>query len=84
MSIKTEWRALVWMVGLFLLFFWLLKRVPVTRASLIGYVVPLIALIAGIVLLDEKLQVGIAIGGVLILGGVILTDRVERRVGTTV
>lgn len=68
----------------FLLFFWLLKRVAVTRASLIGYVVPLIALIAGIVLLDEKLQAGIALGGVLILGGVILTDRAERRVGSAV
>lgn len=68
----------------FLLFFWLLKRVAVTRASLIGYIVPLIALVAGIVLLDEKLQVGIAVGGLLILGGVILTDRAERRVGTAV
>jgi drug/metabolite transporter (DMT)-like permease len=68
----------------FLLFFWLLKRVAATRASLIGYVVPLVALVAGIVLLDEKLQFGIAVGGVLILGGVILTDRAERRVATRV
>ncbi len=62
----------------FLMFFWLLQQVTATKASLIGYVVPLISLIAGIVLLDEKLQAGIAIGGLLILGGVILTDRAER------
>lgn len=68
----------------FLLFFWLLKRVAVTRASLIGYVVPLVALIAGIVLLDEKLQAGIAVGGALILVGVILTDRAERAVESRV
>lgn len=68
----------------FLLFFWLLKHVAVTRASLIGYVVPLVALVAGIVLLDEKLQAGIAVGGVLILVGVILTDRAERRVAARV
>lgn len=68
----------------FLLFFWLLQRVAVTKASLIGYVVPLIALIAGIVLLDEKLQAGIAAGGVLILIGVVLTDRAERKVATLV
>jgi drug/metabolite transporter (DMT)-like permease len=68
----------------FLLFFWLLKHVAVTRASLVGYVVPLVALVAGIVLLDEKLQAGIAVGGVLILCGVILTDRAERRVAARV
>jgi drug/metabolite transporter (DMT)-like permease len=66
----------------FLLFFWLIKRIAVTRASLIGYVVPLVALTTGIVLLDEKLQLGIAVGGLLILGGVVLTDRAERAVET--
>ena len=68
----------------FLLFFWLVKHVAVIRASLVGYVVPLVALVAGIVLLDERLQAGIAVGGVLILAGVILTDRAERRVKTPV
>ena len=63
----------------FLLFFWLLQHVSSTKASLIGYVVPLVALISGIVLLDEKLQTGIAVGGVLILVGVVLTDRAERK-----
>lgn len=70
--------AIVGSVVPFLMFFWLLQQVTATKASLIGYVVPLISLIAGIVLLDEKLQAGIAIGGLLILGGVILTDRAER------
>ncbi|MDJ0924136.1 MAG: DMT family transporter [Acidimicrobiia bacterium] len=68
----------------FLLFFWLLQQVTATKASLIGYVVPLISLVAGIVLLDEKLQLGIGVGGALILAGVILTDRAERRVATPV
>lgn len=63
----------------FLMFFWLLQQVSVTKASLIGYIVPLIALFAGIVLLDEKLQLGIGVGGLCILAGVILTDRSERR-----
>jgi drug/metabolite transporter (DMT)-like permease len=62
----------------FLLFFWLLQQVSATKASLVGYIVPLISLISGILLLDEKLQLGIAIGGVLIVAGVILTDRSER------
>ncbi len=62
----------------FLLFFWLLQQVSATKASLVGYIVPLIALFAGIFLLDEKLQFGIGVGGLLILVGVILTDRAER------
>ncbi len=64
----------------FLLFFWLLQQVSSTKASLVGYVVPLVALVSGVVLLDEKLQVGLVVGGVLILAGVILTDRAERRI----
>jgi drug/metabolite transporter (DMT)-like permease len=63
----------------FLLFFWLLRRVSATKASLVGYIIPLVSLTAGIVLLDEKLQLGIGFGGLLILAGVVLTDRSERR-----
>ena len=63
----------------FLIFFWLLQQVSATKASLVGYIVPLIALFAGIILLDEKLQLGIGVGGLLILAGVIMTDRSERR-----
>lgn len=62
----------------FLLFYWLLRHFTATQASLMAYVVPLVSLFAGIQLLDEQLQLGIGIGGVLILIGVIWTDRVER------
>jgi drug/metabolite transporter (DMT)-like permease len=64
----------------FLLFFWLLQQVSATKASLVGYIVPLISLTAGMLILDEKLQLGIAVGGLLILVGVVLTDRSERQV----
>ncbi|MCP4964933.1 MAG: DMT family transporter [bacterium] len=79
------WTLIVYMtvvgsVTPFLLFFWLLQQVSATKASLVGYIVPLISLTAGIVLLDEKLQLGIAVGGLLILIGVVLTDRSERQV----
>jgi drug/metabolite transporter (DMT)-like permease len=60
------------------LFYWLLGEVTATKASLIGYIVPLVALGAGALLLDERIQIGIVLGGILILGGVILTDRSER------
>ena len=78
------WALIVYMTVVgsvlpFLLFFWLLQQVSATKASLVGYVVPLVALVAGFVLLDEKLQVGIMVGGALILAGVIVTDRSERK-----
>lgn len=62
----------------FLAYFWVLSHVSAVKASLIGYMVPLVAIVAGVLLIDERLQFGIAIGGVLILAGVVLTDRAER------
>jgi len=71
--------TLVGSVTPFLLFFWLLQHVSATKASLVGYVVPLVALVAGITLLNEKLQAGIVVGGALIVVGVVITERAERR-----
>jgi drug/metabolite transporter (DMT)-like permease len=64
----------------FLLFFWLLQYISVTDASLIGYLVPFVALIGGILLLDEQLQSGIVVGGILVFTGMVLADRASRRV----
>jgi len=61
------------------LFYWLIRHVTVTYASMVGYVVPLIAVIIGVIVLDEQVQPGILIGGALILAGVVVTDRLERR-----
>jgi drug/metabolite transporter (DMT)-like permease len=63
----------------FVLYYWVLRHVSSTKASMIGYLVPLVALGSGMALLDEQLQFGIAVGGMLILAGVLLTDRAERR-----
>jgi drug/metabolite transporter (DMT)-like permease len=63
----------------FLVFFWLLQHISATDASLIGYLVPLVALIGGIVLLGEQLQMGIIIGGALVATGMYLADREGRR-----
>jgi drug/metabolite transporter (DMT)-like permease len=61
------------------LYFWLLSRVTSTKTALVGYVTPLIALVAGVIFLSEVIQIGIAIGGAFILAGVVLTDRAERK-----
>ncbi|MEZ5175058.1 MAG: DMT family transporter [Acidimicrobiia bacterium] len=88
-GVPTDISAQSWALIIYLTFagsviptiilYWLLQRVTSTTASLVGYVVPLIALVAGIVFLNEVIQLGIAIGGTLILVGIVLTDRSERR-----
>ncbi len=62
----------------FTLYYWLIRHVTATYASVIGYVVPVFAVAAGVVVLDERIQPGILIGGLLILIGVLITDRIER------
>ena len=82
------WSVLVYMalVGTVLpmvLYYWMLQRVTATYASLAGYVIPLIAVAAGVLVLDEQLQPGILAGGAVILVGVLLADRAEHRTVST-
>jgi drug/metabolite transporter (DMT)-like permease len=82
-----SWPELIYLASIttflpFTLFYWLIRHVTATYASVIGYIVPLIAVIVGVIALDEQVQPGILIGGLLIMAGVIVTDRLERRVTT--
>jgi drug/metabolite transporter (DMT)-like permease len=61
-----------------LLYYWLYTKVSATYASLAGYIIPPIAIVAGVLVLDERLEPGILLGGVLIFVGVLLADRAER------
>ncbi|MGI9667163.1 MAG: DMT family transporter [Acidimicrobiia bacterium] len=63
----------------FLILFWLYKHISATDASLTGYLVPFITLAGGLLLLDEELQRGIIIGGILVLIGIVLADLDTRR-----
>lgn len=83
---RASWPELAYLAAVttfvpFVVYYWLIRHVTATYASVIGYVVPLIAVLAGVVLLDERVQPGILAGGVLILGGVVMTDRLEHRLG---
>ncbi|MBN2113705.1 MAG: DMT family transporter [Acidimicrobiia bacterium] len=61
----------------FVLFFWMLQRVSATTASLPSYVIPVIALAGGAWLLDEQVSWLMAVGGGLILAGVVFTEGAE-------
>ena len=85
-GISTQGWSLILYLGIastfmpFMIFYVLLKTISATSVSLIGYLVPLVALVGGILLLGEQLELGIAVGGLLIFAGMILTDRAGRSI----
>ncbi len=86
-DVTTQGWSLILYMGIastfmpFMIFYVLLKTISATSVSLIGYLVPLVALGGGILLLGEQLEPGIAVGGLLIFAGMILTDRAGRSIG---
>jgi drug/metabolite transporter (DMT)-like permease len=62
----------------FTVYFWLLRHMPVTRLSLIAYMIPVVAVAVGWLLFDEPVTARSLAGGALVLGGVALAGRVRR------
>ncbi len=54
----------------FLAYYWLIRRIPVSRVLLIPLITPLVAVGLGVTFLGEAVTWGTAIGGTTILGGV--------------
>ena len=79
-AIRLTWVAILWLgimgTGLaFLLYFYLLHSVGPTRTALVTYVFPLVAVILGVVFLNESLDWQLAAGAVLIIASVVLVNR---------
>jgi drug/metabolite transporter (DMT)-like permease len=55
----------------FAAFFWLLKRVEATKASLIAFVTPVVALFLGWAVLGETVTIRVAVGSCLVLAGIL-------------
>ena len=64
--------TLVGSVAAFLLYYWLVRKVDVTKTMLIALVTPLAAVLLGMVTLDERLTWRVVAGGALIMSGVAL------------
>jgi drug/metabolite transporter (DMT)-like permease len=56
----------------------ILREIGATRASVVTYIIPVVAVAVGIVVLDEPFEWRVVWGGVLIIGGLVLLR--ERRV----
>jgi drug/metabolite transporter (DMT)-like permease len=67
--------ALVGSAIAFLLFYWLVRNMDVTKTMLISLVTPLIAVILGMLVLNERLTWRIFLGGVVIISGIGLNIR---------
>jgi drug/metabolite transporter (DMT)-like permease len=58
-----------------MLFYWVLERNSAGQASLVGFLVPIVAVVAGVVLLSERAGPGLVAGGLAIICGVLIADR---------
>src|SRR5687767_14532620 len=62
--------ALVGSVVAFLLYYWLVLNMDVTKSMLIALVTPVVAVILGMIVLDEEIGWRTLLGGAMIMGGI--------------
>jgi len=59
----------------FVALYWLFTRIEVTRVSLFSFITPIVAVVLGWLILGEKIDLNVALGGSLILVGVTLVNQ---------
>ena len=74
--------AIVGTVCAFLMYYWLVQHMDVTNTMLIALVTPIIAVALGIVVLDEKLNWRMVIGGAMIISGIAIIVLKRRAMRT--
>jgi drug/metabolite transporter (DMT)-like permease len=62
----------------FIALYWLFTRMEVTKTSLFAFITPIVAVLLGWVLLGERVDPNVAVGGSLILVGVVLVNRAPK------
>ncbi|MCK5126872.1 MAG: DMT family transporter [candidate division Zixibacteria bacterium] len=55
-------------------YYWLLQRMDAIKVSLIAFITPIVALLAGFIVLDERLTTVDFIGAALVLSGVLIVN----------
>jgi drug/metabolite transporter (DMT)-like permease len=64
--------AIVGSVIAFVLYYWLMKKMDVTKTLLIALVTPVVAVILGMIVLKERLEWRTLLGGAMIISGIAL------------
>ena len=62
--------AVVGTVIAFLMYYWLIQKMDVTKTMLISLVTPVVAVILGMLVLDEQLSWRTLVGGAMIMAGI--------------
>ena len=78
----TGWGAMGYMalgssVGAYTLFYWVLKHLDASRVAAINYIQPFLVIILSMVFLGERPTGHLISGGVLVLAGVYLVERIS-------
>lgn len=66
--------AIVISVGAYVLWYWVLKYLDASRAAIMQNIQPIIATVVAAFLLSEPITSNLILGGVIVIGGVILTE----------
>lgn len=90
LAIHWTWRAVgcvlyltvLGTIAAFWLFYWMLQRVESTIAMMLSVVTPLIAVVVGWLILDERLPPQTALGGLLIIAGIALIALRRKTAGS--
>jgi len=69
--------AIVGSVIAFLLYYWLIHNMDVTKTMMISLVTPVVAVMLGMVVLNEKLDWRTIAGGLMIMSGIALARRIS-------
>jgi drug/metabolite transporter (DMT)-like permease len=69
--------AVVGSVIAFVLYYWLIRHMDVTKTMLISLVTPVVAVVLGMIVLHEKLDWRTVAGGAMIIGGIAFTVRAK-------
>jgi drug/metabolite transporter (DMT)-like permease len=72
--LAVAWLGLVGSGLAFLAFFYLLDRWGATRTALVAYLLPVVGIILGVLVLQEKLTLPMLLGTALIIGGIAVAN----------
>lgn len=79
-ALTLTWGALLWLGILgsaiaYLLYYYLLHSLGPTRISMVTYMFPVVGVFLGVLLLNERLDISLILGALLVLGSLLIVNR---------